>query len=37
EAGGTVTDWQGNPATIHNSQIIASNLKLHSAFTEYTK
>jgi len=35
EAGGTVTDWQGNPATLHNSQIIASNNKLHNAFTEF--
>ncbi|MBM3155372.1 MAG: hypothetical protein FJ008_08600 [Chloroflexi bacterium] len=35
EADGTVTDWQGNPATLHNSQIIASNPKLHSAFTKY--
>ncbi|MBM3150461.1 MAG: inositol monophosphatase, partial [Chloroflexi bacterium] len=22
EAGGTVTDWQGKPATLHSSQII---------------
>jgi myo-inositol-1(or 4)-monophosphatase len=35
EAGGQVTDWQGKPATLHNSQIIASNSKLHSAFTTF--
>lgn len=32
EAGGTVTDWQGNPATLHSTQLIASNRRLHSDF-----
>ncbi|MBM3155513.1 MAG: hypothetical protein FJ008_09360 [Chloroflexi bacterium] len=35
EAGGKVTNWQGNPATLRSSQIIASNPKLHNVFTKY--
>jgi len=36
EAGGIVTNWEGQPATIHNMQIIASNPRLHSVFTRLT-
>jgi myo-inositol-1(or 4)-monophosphatase len=32
EAGGKVTDWQGNPASYRSKEIIASNSKLHRKF-----
>jgi myo-inositol-1(or 4)-monophosphatase len=32
EAGGKVTDWQGNPANYRSKGIIASNSKLHRKF-----
>jgi len=32
EAGGKVTDWQGNPAGCRNKEIIASNSELHREF-----
>ncbi len=32
EAGGKVTDWQGNPASYRNREIIASNSELHRNF-----
>jgi myo-inositol-1(or 4)-monophosphatase len=32
EAGGKVTDWQGNPASHRSKEIIASNSKLHREF-----
>jgi myo-inositol-1(or 4)-monophosphatase len=32
EAGGKVTDWQGNPASFQNKEIIAANSKLHHEF-----
>jgi myo-inositol-1(or 4)-monophosphatase len=35
EAGGITTDWRGNPATTHSTQIIASNPKLHIDFTNF--
>jgi myo-inositol-1(or 4)-monophosphatase len=35
EAGGKVTDWQGNPASYQSKEIIASNSKLHREFMTY--
>ena len=35
EAGGKVTDWQGNPVKIQDKEIIASNHDLHKEFTEH--
>jgi myo-inositol-1(or 4)-monophosphatase len=32
EAGGKVTDWQGNPASYRSKEIIAANSKLHRKF-----
>jgi myo-inositol-1(or 4)-monophosphatase len=32
EAGGKVTDWQGNPASCRNREVVASNGKLHREF-----
>ncbi|MBC8276528.1 MAG: inositol monophosphatase [Chloroflexi bacterium] len=32
EAGGKVTDWQGNPASYRSREIVASNSKLHRKF-----
>ena len=32
EAGGIATDWDGNPSTIQNSQIVAGNSVLHEEF-----
>ena len=32
EAGGKVTDWQGNPASFQSREIIASNSRLHHEF-----
>jgi len=32
EAGGKVTDWQGEQSTIHNRQILAGNSKIHQEF-----
>jgi len=32
EAGGKVTDWQGNPASYRSREIVASNSKLHREF-----
>jgi myo-inositol-1(or 4)-monophosphatase len=34
EAGGIVTDFSGNPTTIHSKQILASNGKIHSDMVE---
>lgn len=36
EAGGIVTNWEGHPATIRSTQIIASNPRLHGDFTRLT-
>jgi myo-inositol-1(or 4)-monophosphatase len=36
EAGGITTNWKGQPATIHSTQIIASNPKIHSEFSRLT-
>jgi len=32
EAGGKVTDWQGNPASFQSREIIAANSRLHREF-----
>lgn len=32
EAGGKITDWQGNPASLRTTEIVASNSKLHAEF-----
>ena len=35
EAGGIITDWQGNPATISSTKIIASNPAVHHDFIKH--
>jgi myo-inositol-1(or 4)-monophosphatase len=35
EAGGKVTDWQGNQASFRNEKVIASNSTLHQQISEY--
>jgi len=35
EAGGTVTDWQGQPASFDTKEIIVSNRELHQEFAGY--
>jgi myo-inositol-1(or 4)-monophosphatase len=35
EAGGKVTDWQGNPASYRSKEIIAANRTLHREFMAY--
>ena len=37
EAGGLVTDWEGRPAGVHTSQVIAANQTLHSEFLKVIK
>ena len=34
EAGGTTTDYVGQPATLHGAQLVASNSKIHDAMLE---
>ncbi|MFC1925395.1 inositol monophosphatase family protein [Chloroflexota bacterium] len=34
EAGGLATDWDGNPSTLQNSQVVAGNSTLHKEFME---
>jgi myo-inositol-1(or 4)-monophosphatase len=36
EADGITTNWEGNPATIHSTQVITSNPRLHSDFIKLT-
>jgi myo-inositol-1(or 4)-monophosphatase len=37
EAGGVVTDWDGKPAGVHTTQVIASNQTLNSEFLKIIK
>jgi myo-inositol-1(or 4)-monophosphatase len=37
EAGGLVTDWDGRPAGVRTSQVIAANQTLHSEFLKVIK
>jgi myo-inositol-1(or 4)-monophosphatase len=32
EAGGEVTDWEGQPATMHSTRVVAGNKTLHGHF-----
>jgi len=35
EAGGLVTDWEGKPAGVHSTQLIAANQTLHGEFMKF--
>ncbi|OHA21550.1 MAG: hypothetical protein A2849_03970 [Candidatus Taylorbacteria bacterium RIFCSPHIGHO2_01_FULL_51_15] len=37
EAGGTVTDWEGNPYTLDSANIVASNGKIHTELLQALK